>query len=77
LNSIIDDFIGKCEGVVVLLDEVEYLIIQIGFERVIRYLQELKNIIVLNGSRLIIPLHKDAIAGKEFSILEKEFQIFT
>jgi hypothetical protein len=55
----------------------KYLIIPLRFENVIRYLPELKNIIVLNGSRLIIPLHKDAIAGKEFSILEKEFQIFT
>ena len=76
LNYIINDFTGKCEESVVLLDGVEYLITQIGFESVIKYLQELKDIMVLNRSRLIIPLHKDAIAAHEFGILEKEFAIY-
>jgi hypothetical protein len=76
LNYIINDFTGKCEESVVLLDGVEYLITQIGFESVIKYLQELKDIMIMNRSRLIIPLHKDAIAEHEFSILEKEFTMY-
>lgn len=75
LNYIINDFTRRCEESVILLDGVEYLITQIGFETVIKYLHQLKDIVVKNRSRLIIPFHKDTISRSEFSILEKEFII--
>jgi PAS domain S-box-containing protein len=75
LSYIVEDFTRKCEESVVLLDGIEYLVTQIGFTTVVRFLLDLKDIMVTNQSRLIIPLHKDAISVREYSLLEKEFRI--
>jgi PAS domain S-box-containing protein len=75
LSYIIRDFVAKCEESAIFLDGLEYLIIQAGFDVVIRYLLELKDLIVLSNSRLIIPLYRPAISEKEFRILEREFLV--
>ncbi len=75
LIYIVQDFTRKSEESVILLDGLEYLVTQMGFDTVLMYLQELRDIIVMYNSRLIIPLHKDVLSLREFSILEKEFKI--
>lgn len=75
LNYIIEDFTRKSEESVILLDGLEYLVTQIGFETVIKYLEELKDIVMVNNSRLVISIHKDALSERECSILEKGFVI--
>lgn len=75
ISYIVEDFIKKCEESAILLDGVEYLITQTDFETVIRYLQKLKDLVVLNNSRLIIPFHKDTVSRREYSILEREFKV--
>ena len=72
LNYIIEDFTKKSEESVILLDGVEYLVTQMGFDTVLKFLQELKDLVVIDNSRLIISLHKDALSEKEYSILERE-----
>jgi CheY-like chemotaxis protein len=71
----IQDFTKKCEESVILLEGLEYLISQISFETVLMYLQEIKDIMVTNNSRLIIPVHEEALSQKEYSMLEKEFNV--
>ena len=75
LGYIVGDFTRKCRESVILLDGLEYLVTQTGFQTVLTYLQELKDIVVMNNSRLLIPLHKDTVSLKEYSMLEKEFNI--
>jgi CheY-like chemotaxis protein len=75
LVYIIRDFTKKSEESVILLDGLEYLITQAGFTTVLTYLQELKDIIVMYNSRLIIPLYKEVLSSKEYKMLEKEFQV--
>ena len=75
LRYIIEDFAKKSGESVILLDGLEYLITQTGFEPVLMYMQELKDAIVLSNSRLIIPLHKETLAKREHSALEREFTI--
>jgi len=75
LSYIIGDFTRKSGESVILLDGVEYLITQTGFETVSKYLQELRDVIIVNNSRLIIPLHRDALSLREYSVLEREFQV--
>ena len=77
LIYIFRDFAGKNEKSVILLDGVEYLISQAGFEKVLMYLQELKDVIILNNSCLLIPFHKEVLPVEAFSMLETEFIIFT
>jgi PAS domain S-box-containing protein len=75
LVYIIEDFTKKSEESVILLDGVEYLITQTGFENVLKYLHELKDLIVMNNSRLIIPLHSETLSLREYSLLERDFTV--
>jgi hypothetical protein len=75
LMYILENFTKKSSESVVLMDGLEYLITQNGFDAVSKYLHELKDMIVLNNSRLIIPLHKEALSVREYSILERGFTI--
>ena len=75
LSFIIEDFTKKSEQSVVLLDGLEYLIIQNNFETVVKLLYELKDVVVLNNSRLLIPLYKGTLSEKEYNLLVREFTI--
>ncbi len=73
LIYIINDFTRKSEESVILLDGVEYLMSQTDFNTVLKFLQKLKDIITMNNSRLIIPVYKDTLPLKVYSMLEREF----
>lgn len=75
LKYIMENFTKRCEESVILLDGVEYLITQTDFKSVMKYLQGLKDLVVLNNSRLIIPLYENTLTNIEYSIFEREFQI--
>lgn len=75
LEYLIEDFTRKSTESVVLLEGLEYLITQLSFENVLRYVCELKDIIIINNSRLIIPLHKNTLSPREYTLLEKEFTV--
>ena len=75
LSFVVEDFTRKSEESVILLDGIEYLIAQNGFETMLKYLHELKDIVVSGNSRLIIPLHKDTLSREEYSALERECAI--
>ncbi|MBU7047353.1 MAG: DUF835 domain-containing protein [Theionarchaea archaeon] len=48
---------------------------QIGFDAVLKHVQELRDTMILNNSRLVIPVHKETLSVKEYSILERQFTI--
>ena len=75
LRYIIEDFTKKSKESVILLDGLEYLITQATFDSILKYLQELKDTIVLNNSRLIVPLHRETLSPIEYSALEREFTV--
>ncbi|MBU7024752.1 MAG: DUF835 domain-containing protein [Theionarchaea archaeon] len=75
LIFIIRNFTRRSEQSVVLLDGLEYLMTQNGFEAALRFLRDLKDTVVLNNSRLIIPLHIDTLSEREFGLLERELTI--
>ena len=75
LSYVVEDFTRKSQESVILMDGFEYLVTQNGFEIVLKFLQELKDIISLNNSRLIIPVHRETVSSKELGNLEKEFTI--
>ncbi|MBU7046575.1 MAG: PAS domain S-box protein [Theionarchaea archaeon] len=75
LIYVISDFTKKSEESVILLEGLEYLIIQVGFETVLKSVQELRDIVVMNNSRLIVPFRKDTLSEREYSILEREFTV--
>lgn len=73
LNYMIGEFIETSTESVILLVGLEDLITQMNFEKVLMYLQELKDFIALNNSRLVIPLERGILSLREYSLLEREF----
>ena len=73
LNYTISEFTARSGESVILLDGIEYLITQISFDAVRAYLKELRDVLVINNSRLLIPLHKGTLSPGEYSILKEEF----
>ena len=76
INHLLSDFLKRATDSMILLEGVEYLIIQNTFEKVIKALHSLNDYITLNGSRLLVPVSPRTLSEKELSILEKEFRIY-
>ncbi len=75
LIYMIQGFTKKSPESVVLLDGLEYLIIQTGFEAVLKFVHQLKDIIVLNNSRLIVSLRKETLSAKEYNYLARDLTL--
>jgi PAS domain S-box-containing protein len=75
LKYIVGDFTRKSTESVILLDGIEYLMTQTSFETVLKFLQELKDMVTIHNSRLIIPFYKDTLPLREYSILERELTV--
>ena len=69
------EFMTKSDQSVILLDGVEYLIMNTSFETVLAYLKELRDILAITNSRLVIPLHKETLSPKEYNAFHEEFTI--
>jgi PAS domain S-box-containing protein len=76
INHIINEFLKRASDSIVLLEGIEYLIIQNDFERVIKTIHSLNDYITISNSRLLVPVNPMTLSEKELSILEKEFRIF-
>ncbi len=75
LGYIVENFTRTSENSVILLEGLEYLITQLTFEPVVKHLQELKDTVILNNSRLIVPLDSRTLSPREFNILKREFTV--
>ena len=75
LRYILENFTRKSKESIILLDGLEYLIMQNSFDSVLKFLCTIKDMVVLSNSRLVIPLHKETLTLEEYSALEKEFTI--
>jgi len=59
-------------GTVVILDGIEYLIIENGFSSVFRFLTNLKDRLLLKGASLLVVVDPMTFDEKQLSILERE-----
>lgn len=75
IAHVIKEFVQQKERAVVLLDGLEYLILQNGFETALRFIQALNDLITLNKATLIVPVNPSSLSVKELSLLEKEMEI--
>jgi hypothetical protein len=76
LEYLVYDFVSTNKGSIVLLDGMEYLILQNTFEETLKFLQSLSDHIILNGAILIIPLDPASLDGKQLSLIERELETF-
>lgn len=78
LNSIlnlISDFINEKNESVILIEGLEYIISQNNFDLVLKFIQAIRDYILVKNSRLIVPLNKDTFNQKELAQLEKELEV--
>ncbi len=74
LTHVVKEFIEERKEAIVLLDGLEYLILQNGFETALRFIQALNDLVILNKATLIVPVDPASLSVKELSLLEKEME---
>ena len=70
----VKEFIEERKEAIILLDGLEYLILQNGFETSLRFIQALNDLVILNKATLIVPVNPASLSVKELSLLEKEME---
>ena len=76
ISYLIKEFLEKSGCSVVLLDGIEYLIYHNTFEKVLLFLQNLKDLISISNSNLLIPSNKGIIKKQEMELLDREFEVY-
>jgi two-component system cell cycle response regulator len=71
LLNIIKSFVEKNERTIILLDGVEYLMINNVYLRLVKLIEQVKDLVILSNSILLISLDDRAFEPKELSLLEK------
>ncbi len=72
--KIVDEFCGRREGAVVLLDGVEYLATRHDFATVLRFLQDLKEVVAARGARLLVPVEPATLEERQMALLSRDLE---
>lgn len=78
LGALLDEvteFIKKNSNTLVLLDGLEYLIIENDFERVLKFINGLEDEIAVNNSRLLVSLNPNVLDPEKKALLEKTSKV--
>ncbi|MFX0085368.1 MAG: DUF835 domain-containing protein [Candidatus Hodarchaeota archaeon] len=75
ISHIIQEFMAKSEKSIIILDGIEYLIIQNDFKPVLRFIQHIRDEVLIQGANLLIPLSPEALSISEVKLLERELEI--
>lgn len=75
LSHTIREFIKRTNNGLVLLDGLEYLIVQNSYNEILKFIQGLKDIMSLSNARLIIPLDPSAVSQQELHLLKREMAL--
>jgi archaellum biogenesis ATPase FlaH len=71
----IREFITKNKKTLVLLDGLEYLIIENDFERVLKFVNSVEDEIALHNSRLLISVNPNVLDAEKKALLEKTSKV--
>lgn len=75
LVDLIVRFIEESEKSVVVLEGMEYLVLNNGFETILNFIQHLIRIVMQHHSKLIVPLESKALEGDELAILQRNMEV--
>ena len=74
LHTLVDFMRRNNKPKVILLDGLEYLVLENGFIPVFRFLASLKDYAVMNNTVIVVPIRMDTFDKKELSLLKREFE---
>lgn len=75
LSHTMKEFIKEVDESIILLDGLEYLIVQNGYNEILQFVQSLKDSISMSNSRLVIPLDPSTIDTQQLHLLKREMNV--
>lgn len=75
LATIISSFIERYEKCYVLIDGLEYLVINNGFHQVLRFLEHINEQVMQSASTVLVPISPTAFSEKELALLERNVEV--
>lgn len=75
LATIISSFVERHKRCVVLIDGLEYLVINNGFQQVLRFVEHINEQVMQSRSTVLIPVSPSAFSEKELALLERNVEV--
>lgn len=75
LATIISSFIERYKRCIVLIDGLEYLVINNGFQQVLRFVEHINEQVMQSRSTVVIPISPNAFSEKELALLERNVEV--
>ena len=75
LATVISSFIERYKRSVVLIDGLEYLVINNGFQQVLRFVEHINEQVMQSRSTVLIPISPSAFSEKELALMERNVQV--
>lgn len=75
LATIISSFIERYDRCVVLIDGLEYLVINNGFQQVLRFAEHINEQVMQSKSSVLMPISPNAFSEKELALLERNMEV--
>ncbi|MFQ6107582.1 MAG: DUF835 domain-containing protein [Thermoplasmata archaeon] len=69
----ISNFVKKAEGGTILLDGVEYLAVENGFDVALKFMKKVNDLCSINDATLIVPITPLSLSPDQLSMVKKEF----
>ncbi len=73
LMRAVSNFFKESPKGVVMIDGIEYLVVENGFDRVLRFVKKINDLASVNDATIFVPLTPSALGEEEFAMLRKEF----
>jgi len=71
----IKKFLEQNDRSVVLIDGLEYLISINTFDRMLQFVHQLRDVIVMSGAKMVIPIDTRTLGDREIALLERNLQV--
>jgi len=75
LATVISSFIERYKKCVVLIDGLEYLVINNGFQQVLRFAEHINEQVMQSKSTVLIPISPSAFSEQELALLERNVEV--
>lgn len=75
LMSQLRSFIESNERTIVLLDGLEYLVSLNTYDRMLQFMNQLRDVVMTNESSLIVPLDPRTLSEREIALLERNLEV--
>jgi len=75
LATVISSFIERYEKCTVIIDGLEYLVINNGFQQVLRFVEHINEQVMQSRSTVLVPISPNAFSEKELALLERNVEV--